>query len=66
MYSIHYIVKDETPPQLAEEKPAVMMCMFDDISYLDNLPKYDQYDDDYVAGIDVDFSNQSAACCWQE
>jgi hypothetical protein len=58
MYSIHNTVKDETPSQLAEEQPADMMCMFDDISYLDNLPKYDQYDDDYVVEIDVDCSKQ--------
>jgi hypothetical protein len=66
MYSIHNTVKDETPSQLAEEQPTDMMCMFDDISYLDNLPKYDQYDDDYVAEIDVDCSKKSTACCWQE
>jgi hypothetical protein len=42
------------------------MCMFDDISYLDNLPNYDQYEDDYVVEIDVDCSKQSTTCCWQE
>jgi hypothetical protein len=66
MYSIHNTVKDEAPSQLAEEQPADMMCMFDDIPYLDNLPKYDQYDDDHEAEIDVDCSKQSATCCWQE
>jgi hypothetical protein len=35
MYSIHNTVKDEAPSQLAEEQPADMMCMFDDIPYLD-------------------------------
>jgi hypothetical protein len=48
MYSIHNAVKDEAPSQVAEEQPTDMMCMFDDISYLDNLPKCDQYDDNYV------------------
>jgi hypothetical protein len=66
MYSIHNVVKDEVPSQLAEEQPADMMCMFDDISYLDNLPKCDQYDDDYEAEIDVDCSKQSTTCHWQE
>jgi hypothetical protein len=33
---------------------------------MDNLPKYDQYDDDYVAEIDVDCSKKSTACCWEE
>jgi hypothetical protein len=41
-----------------------MMCMFDGISYLDNLPKCDQYDDDHEAEIDVDCSKQSTTCCW--
>ena len=39
MYSIHNTVKDETPNQLVEEQPTDMMCMFDDISYLDNPPQ---------------------------
>jgi hypothetical protein len=55
MYSIHDVVKDEAPSQLAEEQPADMMCMFDDIPYLDNLPKCDQYDDEHEAEIDVDY-----------
>jgi hypothetical protein len=65
MYSIHDVVKDEAPSQLAEEQPADMMCMFDDIPYLDNLPKCDQYDD-HEAEIDVDCSKQSTTCRWQE
>jgi len=66
MYSIHNIVKYEAPSQLAEEQPADMMCMFDGIPYLDNLPKYDQYDDDQEDEIDFDCSKQLATCCWQE
>jgi hypothetical protein len=66
MYSIHNTVKDEAPSQLVEEQPADMMCMFDDIPYLNNLPKYDQYDDDQEAEIDVDYSKQPTTCCWQE
>jgi hypothetical protein len=66
MYSIHNVLKDEAPSQLAKEQPADMMCMFDDISYLDNLPKCDQYDDDHEAKIDVDCSKQSATYYWEE
>jgi hypothetical protein len=58
MYSIHNIVKDETPTQLAEEQSTDMMCMFDDISYIDNYPSM-IIDDDYVAEIDVDCSKKS-------
>jgi hypothetical protein len=63
MYSIHNLVKDETQTQLAEEQPADMMCMFDDIYFMDDLPKYDKYDDDDTK---VDSSNQSTTCCWEE
>jgi hypothetical protein len=66
MYSIHNTVKDEVPTQLVEEPSTDMMCMFDDISYLDNLPKCDQYDDDHEAEIDVDCSKKSTTCRWQE
>jgi hypothetical protein len=66
MYSIHNTVKDEAPSQLVEEQPADMMCMFDDIPYLDCPPKWDQYDDDHEAEIEVDCSEKSTACHWQE
>jgi len=41
MYSIHNVVKDEVPTQLIEEPSTHMMCMFDDISFMDDLPKLD-------------------------
>jgi hypothetical protein len=66
MYSIHSTVKDEAPSQLVEEQPADMICMFNDISPLDDLPKHDQYDDDHEAEIEVVCSEKSAACHWQE
>jgi len=66
MYSIHNTIKDEAPYQLAEEQPANMMCMFDVIPYLDNPPKYDQYDDDHEAEIEVDCSKKSATYEWEE
>jgi hypothetical protein len=66
MYSIHSTVKDEAPSQLVEEQPADMMCMFDDIPYLDCPPKWDQYDDDHEAEIEVDCSEKPTACHWQE
>jgi hypothetical protein len=48
MYSLHAMDKDETQNQLMEEKLADLMRMFDEIYYMDDLPKYDQYDDDYI------------------
>jgi hypothetical protein len=66
MYSIHDVLKDEAPSQLAEEQPADMMCMFDDIPYLDDLPKFVQYDDDHEAQIDLDCSKKSTTYDWEE
>jgi hypothetical protein len=40
-----------------------MMCMFDDISFMDDLPKYDKYDEDYTK---VNSSKPSATYCWEE
>jgi hypothetical protein len=40
-----------------------MMCMYDDISFMDDLPKYDKYDEDYTK---VNSSKPSAAYCWEE
>jgi hypothetical protein len=54
MYSIHNTVKDEAPSQLVEEQSADMICMFNGISSMDDLPKCDQYDDDHEAEIEVD------------
>jgi hypothetical protein len=33
---------------------------------MDNIPKCDQYDDDYEDEKDVDYSKNQQACCWQE
>ena len=43
-----------------------MMCMFDDIPYLDDLPKFVQYDDDHEAQIDLDCSKKSTTYDWEE
>jgi hypothetical protein len=66
MYSILNTVKYETPTQVAKEQPIDMMCMFDDISYLDNIPKYDQYDYDYVVEIYVDCSKNPMTFFWEK
>jgi hypothetical protein len=66
MYSIHHIVKDEFPSRLVEEQPTDMICMFNGISSMDDLPKCNQYDDDHEAEIEVVCSKKPAACHWQE
>jgi hypothetical protein len=66
MYSIHSTVKDEVPSRLVEEKQADMLCMFNGISPLDDLPKCNHCDEDHEAEIKVDCLEKSAACHWQE
>jgi hypothetical protein len=63
MYLIHNTVKDETPTQLVEEPSADMMCMLDDISFMDDLPKHDQYDEE---DIKMNFPEKLATYCWEE
>ena len=63
MYSIHNTVKDETPTQLLEEQSTNMMCMFDDICFMDDFPKYDKYDQNYTK---VNSSKPSTTYCWEE
>jgi hypothetical protein len=63
MYSLHSMDKYETQNQLVEEKSIDLVCMLDDIYYMDDLSKYDQYDDDYMK---VDSSKQSATYFWEE
>ena len=62
MYSIHNLVKDETPTQLVDEPSTDMMCIFYYISFMDDLPKNNQYDEDYIK---MDFPKQSTRYCWE-
>jgi len=51
--------KDRFIEQYVEEKCPDLMCMFYDISSFDDLPKYDQYDDNYVLPIQTSFTEKS-------
>jgi hypothetical protein len=39
MYSIHDTTKYEVQNQMVMEKPPEMMCMFVDLSYVDDFPR---------------------------
>ena len=41
--------KDCFVDHLGEERPVDMTCMLDDVFYTDNLPQFDQYNDDDYA-----------------
>jgi hypothetical protein len=66
MYSIHHAVENEVQNQRVVEDSPGMICMFNEISSMDDLPKCDQYDDEHEAEIEVDYSKESTACHWQE
>jgi len=53
--------ENEFTNQYEEEESVVLMCMFDDIPYFDDLPKYDHYDDSYVLQTQANFTEQSEA-----
>jgi len=46
---------------LSEERTVDMTCMLDDVFYIDDLPQFDQYDDDYVLQIEANLADKSAA-----
>jgi len=50
--------EDRFIEQYMEEKSLDLTCMFDDITSFDDLPKYDQYDDNYVLQIQTNFIEQ--------
>jgi hypothetical protein len=66
MYSIHNIAKDEVQNQMVVEKSPEMMCMFDDLAYIDDFPGYDHQDDDYMVEIEADCSKQPTLSSWEE
>ena len=46
--SCHRSDNDCFVDHLGEERTVDMTCMLDDVFYTDDLPQFDQYDDDYV------------------
>ena len=62
MYSLRYNKENSFIDQLAEERSVDPICMLDDITHFDDLPKYDKYDDDYVVKSKVGSSSQSSTC----
>ena len=40
--------------------------MLDDVFYTDDLPQFDQYDDDYVLQTEASVADTSTASLWKE
>jgi len=51
---------------LGEERTADMTCMLDDMFYTDDLPQFDEYDDNYVLQTEANLVDKSAARLWEE
>jgi hypothetical protein len=66
MYSIHDIAKDKSQNQMVVEKSPEMMCMFDDLAYIDDLPGYDHQDENYMDEIEVDCPKKPTLSSWEE
>jgi hypothetical protein len=66
MYSIHNTVKEEVQNQVVVEKYSEMMCMFDDLPYIDNLLRYDLQNGEYMVDIKDDFSKKPVLSSWEE
>ena len=52
--------------QFEEKQSDNLMCMIDDITYIDDLPNFDQYDDDYVLQTEANIVEQSKFGLWEE
>jgi hypothetical protein len=66
MYSIHSTVKEEVQNQVVVEKYPEMMCMFDDLPYIDNMLRYDLQNGDYMVEIEYDCSKNPILSSWEE
>lgn len=51
---------------LREERFVNLKFILDDVFYIDDLPKFDQYDDDYVLQIEASLTNKSKVGLWKE
>jgi len=59
--------KDCFVDHLGEERPVDMTCMLDDVFYTDDLPQFDQYDDDdYALQTESNLADKSVASLWDE
>jgi len=59
--SIYHKLDDRFIEQYVEEQSPDLLCESDSISSFSILPKYDQYDDDYVPQIQINLTEESEA-----
>lgn len=66
IYSFMGIHENGFVDQSVEDQSGNLMFMFDVIPYIDELPKYDQYYDDYIVEIEAEYLRKSTTCCSEE
>ena len=64
--SCHSTDNDCFVDHLGEERTVDMTCMLDDVFYSDDLPHFDQYDDDYVLQKEANLTDKLTASLWEE
>lgn len=64
--SCHRSNNDYFIDHLGEERSIDLTCMLDDVFCTDDLPKHDQYDDDYVLQTEANLTDISLAILWKE
>ncbi len=64
--SCHRSDNDCFVDHLGEERTVDMTCMLDDMFYTDDLPQFDQYEDDYVLQTKANLTDEQAASLWEE
>ena len=52
--------------QSKEKKSDNIMCMIGEITYIDDLSNFDQYDDDYVLQTEANLVEKSTVGLWEE
>ena len=52
--------------KLGEDRSVDLTCMLDDVFYSNDLPKFDQYDDDYVLQTEASLVGKSTVGLWKE
>jgi len=64
--SCHRSSNDYFIDHFGEERSVDMTCMLDDVYFTNDLPKFDQYDDDYVIQTKASLADKSAADLWKK
>ena len=66
MYTIHHMEIDEIQDQIVMEKSTKLICMFDDIPFMNESLEYDHHNGNYMITIDDDALKKPTLPSWEE